>query len=84
METKEKKPGEPVVASGVTVIPIIETSFCLFEGHRTLTCSGMKIPVQVIIRDKNGVHAFSCEGDEIPLHDLIREVPGLEKLLQTG
>jgi hypothetical protein len=83
MEKKEIKPGEPVTAAGVTVIPVMETTFNLIEVKHTLLCTGTGRAVHIIIKNGDETRAFTGEGAEVSPADLIREVPGLEKLVYS-
>jgi len=77
----ELRAGNPMVACGVTLVPIERCSIQSDTGDMGCWLSGQKEPCAIIVCDATGVRALNMKGAEIPVEDLVQKITDLGALL---
>lgn len=80
----ELNAGKPMVAGGVTIVPIERRYFQAVAGDLGYWLSGLKEPLAIIIIDATGIRAYDTAALEIPVAPLIQEIPGLSAVLASS
>ena len=82
MEAKEVEIiDNPVAVAGVTLIPVAKVSIGCWPGKRSISFSGVKQPIIVVIASPSTRKAFRITGEEVPLDQLAQEVPRIKEIL---
>lgn len=82
MEKNEIVIENPMVVSGITLVPITEFSLNYWRGKHSLLCFGIKQPVSMVVVSPSAKRAFRITGEEISLDQLITEVPAIKEVLE--
>ena len=81
MDEKKIAINNPVTVAGVTLIPIVTTSYYYWQDNRGISFMGVKQPVSVIVVSPSVKRAFRMTGEEVSLDQLVEEVPGVKEIL---
>ena len=81
MEKKEIEIGSPLKVRGVTIIPVIKSSLHCWRYRASISFSGIKQPVSVVVVSPSKKKALRITGEEVSLDQLIQEVPAVEKIV---
>jgi len=79
-EKKEIVAGNPVTVAGLTVIPIVETRLNFRRCRNSVSVSGSRRAIGVIITSPQGEKAFNINGEEVAPGELKEEFPDVESL----
>jgi len=71
-EKKEIITGSPVTVAGLTLIPIVETRLNCWRCRNSVSLSGSKRAIGVIIISPQGEKTYNIDGDEVALEELKR------------
>jgi len=75
---EELKPGKPVTANNVTLIPIERISINSKEMNKGYWIAAQKEPYAIILRDSKWSRAFDMEGNEVSMEYLAQVVTDLD------
>lgn len=78
----ELRIGNPVVAGGVTLVPVERSSVQFEKGDRGYWLSGLKEPVAIVVCDADGGRAFDAVAEEVSVESLVRQIPDLGRILK--
>ena len=82
MEKNEVVIENPMVVSGITLVPVTELSLNYWRGKHSLLCFGIKQPVGMVVVSPSAKRALRITGEEISLDQLITEAPGIKEVLE--
>ena len=82
MEKQEVVVDHPIVAGGVTVIPVAKVSLKCWRRKRGISFLGAKRPVGLVVVSPSAKRAFRVTGEEVPLDQFVQEVPGVKEVLE--
>jgi hypothetical protein len=77
----ELRAGNPMVAGGVTLVPIERCLIHSDTGDMGCWLSGQKEPFAIIVCDATGVRALNMKGTETPVEDLVQKITNLGAFL---
>jgi hypothetical protein len=79
----ELRPGNPIVAGEVTIVPIERCHLLSIPGDIGCCLSGVKEPFAIIIFDVTGIRAYDMAALEISVVSLIQKIPDLSTVLAS-
>ncbi len=81
MQSSRVEIGNPLIAGGTTIVPVLKTSLSGWGDRRLMSFSAAKYVVAVVVISPSLKKAFRMTGEEVPLDQLAREIPGIEDVL---
>ena len=82
MEKNEVVIENPMVVSGITLVPVTELSLNYWRGKHSLLCFGIKQPVGMVVVSPSAKRVFRITGEEISLDQLTSEVPAIKEVVE--
>ncbi len=77
----ERRAGAPLLAGGVTLVPVEETGVAVQWGAGRLFGSGGKRVIAIVVIEAASVRALDDAGRPLDLDDLLEQVPSLRGVL---
>ena len=82
MEKEEIKVEAPTTVAGVTLVPVVRTSFNYWKGKNHSVFFSSQQPLSVAVIRERERKAFRISGEEVPFEQLVKEISSLEAVIQ--
>jgi len=84
MQKKKVTIGGPIAIAGITLILVTRLSLNCQHSGSSISFSGVKQPVRVVVASPSTKKAFDVTGKEISLDRLLKETPDITEVLDRA
>jgi hypothetical protein len=83
MENKEIKAEGKLSVGGVTLVPVVESACAGWQFGETVSVSGYKRPLVIIVLAAGLKKAYRITGEELTTDELVKEFPSVKAAIDS-
>ena len=84
MEKQKVTAGKHIILDQVTLVPVLRTTVCGYNGKHGITGFGSKEVIGVVVVSPAGIRAIDISGEEVPVKEYLRLMPDLAEVLEIS